>query len=96
MRFRQRLQEFDAYQLTQQAIDAHFLDKAPVPPGLHFSYSGGYEPRTRRIGQTRQHVLNRAGEALQVVPGDWIATDDDGSHFVVEDAELKAKFEPVT
>ena len=94
-KFRER--PFTAYQLTQQAIDAHLLKGVPLPPGVTVTRSSvGTEGRGVRVVRfSEQHVQTGDGRNQPIEPGDWVATWDRMTFFRVTAVEMAARYERI-
>lgn len=91
MRFRRKPVHVDAVQLTQDAINAHVLDGAPLPEGCRVTSS-----RFHRTARTVEFAAVRlkTPKLELVMPGDWIVRSDDGTFSVCKPDEFEALYEP--
>lgn len=91
MKFRRRLEYVSAVQLTQAAVDAHVLDKTPLPEGCYVSSYDAHPP-TRVVSRAVVRLRNHNRDL--VMPGDWIVRAEDGTLSVCRPDEFDAAYEP--
>lgn len=91
MRFRKRPVFVDAVQLTQAMIDAHVLDKVPLPAGCRVTYANFHEAR-RQVYRVTVRAMTRDRDLVS--PGDWIVTDFYGQVSVCAPDLFAEMYEP--
>lgn len=81
-----------AVQLTQDTVNAHVLDKTPLPDGCVLTSSDSH-PLTRRVDHAI--VRLRTEKRERVMPGDWIMRAEDGTLSVVKPEAFAEMYEAV-
>lgn len=88
--YRRKPEHISAVQLTQEAIRAHVLDKAPLPDGcIVTSWDAHLSMRTVHRAVVRLQTKERE----LVMPGDWIVRDTAGTLRVVKPEAFAAMYE---
>lgn len=90
--YRRKPEYVSAVQLTQQTIDAHVLDRVPLPEGCRLTSSRAHPP-TRTVQFAAVRLVTPRLEL--VMPGDWIVRSADGVLSVCRPDAFEAMYEAV-
>lgn len=89
-RFRRKPEYVDAVQLTQEAVEAHVLDKVPLPDGCRLTSARAHPPtRTVQFAAVRLETPRLE----LVMPGDWIIRAAGGTLSVCRPDEFESMYE---
>lgn len=94
-RYRRKIVEVDAVQITEDMVVAHLCEEGPLPEGVSTA-SASYHPPRGQVHRWVGVLTTLDGEkAERVEIGDWIVTDWQGLPHVYTADQFRADFEPV-
>jgi hypothetical protein len=91
--FRKKPVVIEAFQLTEEAALAYFVDRSPLPFGL--SLSGNYHPGDRKLWSAWATIETLEGN-MKATIGDWIIKGIKGELYPCKPEIFQATYEAVS